>query len=1026
MIVPPEVALALSGVCLNVCSNAVYDIVTLGAKADLKDGERTTNAFDAQPNESLAQLLASTLEVFASKASVDFTIAATHLRRAILSPELAAILRLIYCYDASAGLTVDEKTPSLKEVRALFRQTMELLLPELRGAEDTAFDSLFEALIEATRQSLSEAANQGLLAAHEALSNERHRALLAELRSVRGELGFLSGNRIPELQEIDSFDAAYRKQVAQRHGSVTPPNVGSQVKVSIDRIFVAPRLSRVNSSSAEEQQVGLTALLTHLRHTVVLGTPGGGKSTLATKVCYDLATRFDQNLCSGRRLTPVLVVLREYMAAKRSRPCSILEFIELQAGSRYQVMPPKNVFEYLLRKGRVTVILDGLDELLETQDRAEVSSDVESFATAYPLVPILVTSREVGYEQAPLDPEMFIAFRLAPFVDEQITDYVTKWFDLEEGLSVGEAQIKRAGFLRESAIVPDLRSNPLMLALMCRIYTGENYIPQNRPDVYEKCSTMLFEQWDRNRDIKVGGAVGSITAHVRPAMMHLALWVYERPDGEGGIVESKLIAELAQYLHKRRFEDEIEAESVARDFAQFLCGRAWVLSDTGTRPSGERIFQFTHRTFLEYFAANQLVRVCGGPATLADRLLPRLQKSEWDVVAQLAIQIQNRTLEDAGDKMVRLLLDASSALNGNEKLSILSFTTRLLDFLVPRPGLIREMVDRGIDACVDHAIAMARARDEQVKQATPARHFVVASAPGTAMVDAIQVAFARCLPENAPILFDQLVKHCTELSKAPPLERAIVSFDFVLTLNGRMQSDGPAASREQVAGLLQGAVVSTIRDLGDRVRELFVASRAIANSLVMGGFAKLDEMILVHGAESMFRTEYWPSTLRIAHVPVASLVMMNLKPDGNENPWVKMLTDDVETALLKSPTPWLEARGQDHYYRPTMDVSFLTPTGAQDVVWKLKLETLTRSQRAILIFVVAVVLELKSRSETPTAVLKAKPPGSTDLAHTLFARFEENQSRAGIMEAISRLKISPPAEKVLLDWAQGDTTFVAS
>src|SRR5205823_13729081 len=114
---------------------------------------------------------------------------------------------------------------------------------------------------------------------------------------------------------------------------------------------------------------------------------------------------------------------------KKIRNCSILQFIESKANANYQVEPPPNAFRYMLLNGRAIVIFDGLDELLDTSYRLEISSDVESFCNLYPSVPVLVTSREVGYEQAPLDEERFEVFHLAPFDNEQVHEYINKWFD---------------------------------------------------------------------------------------------------------------------------------------------------------------------------------------------------------------------------------------------------------------------------------------------------------------------------------------------------------------------------------------------------------------------------------------------------------------------------------------------------------------------------------------------------------------------------------------------------------------------
>jgi hypothetical protein len=325
------------------------------------------------------------------------------------------------------------------------------------------------------------------------------------------------------------------------------------------------------------------------------------------------------------------------------------------------------------------VIFDGLDELLDTSSRQEVTGDVESFCTLYPSAPVLVTSREVGYEQAPLDQKRFESFRLSPFTEGQVEDYAKKWFGADEELTPEQKKQMAGAFLRESRIVPDLRSNPLMLALMCNIYRGENYIPKNRPDLYEKCAVMLFEKWDKKRGILVPLP---FEAHVRPAMQYLAHWIYSDERLQGGVTENSLVKKATEYLSKWLFDDPLEAEHAAREFIEFCRGRAWVFTDTGTTRTGERLYQFTHRTFLEYFTSAHLVRTNPTPDRLGPLLRPRIARREWDVVSQLAFQIQHRNVEGAGDELLTHLLDTVPKTSEKESSNLLSFAARCLQLLV--------------------------------------------------------------------------------------------------------------------------------------------------------------------------------------------------------------------------------------------------------------------------------------------------------------------------------------------------------
>jgi predicted NACHT family NTPase len=184
-----------------------------------------------------------------------------------------------------------------------------------------------------------------------------------------------------------------------------------------------------------------------------------------------------------------------------------------------------------------------------------------------------------------------------------------------------------------------------MLGLMCNLYRSEGYIPRNRPEVYEKCSVMLFERWDKGRNITVPLA---FEEHIRPAMQDLAFWIFATGELQGGVTEHELTQRTADYLCQWVFGDPQKAKQAASDFVRFCTGRAWVFTDLGTTREGERLFQFTHRTFLEYFTACYLVSIHQTPKLLADQLTPRIARGEWDVVAQLAFQIQSKQFRGGG------------------------------------------------------------------------------------------------------------------------------------------------------------------------------------------------------------------------------------------------------------------------------------------------------------------------------------------------------------------------------------------
>lgn len=121
---------------------------------------------------------------------------------------------------------------------------------------------------------------------------------------------------------------------------------------------------------------------------------------------------------------------------------------------------------------------------------------------------------------------------------------------------------------------------------------------------------------------------------------------------------------------------------------------------------------------MEYFTANYLVRISRTPEELKNILLPRVAKREWDIVAQLAFQIQDKKTEGAGDELLTALIEYSSKSEAEERWNIVSFATRCLEFIVPAPK-----VRRNITTAVVELYSNIKLHQESLKQVS--REFIV-------------------------------------------------------------------------------------------------------------------------------------------------------------------------------------------------------------------------------------------------------------------------------------------------------------
>jgi NACHT domain len=480
----------------------------------------------------------------------------------------------------------------------------------------------------------------------------------------------------------DAFEVTLRAEVAARYSQIEPPNLLGRERIEIERLFVTPQLRRTPGRSLKFDKFVNT-----MDRSVVLGNPGAGKSTLVAKTCVDLALNYGRIRTEGRPLTPWCIELRRLAADSRALESSLTDYFTYWAKASYQLAAPDGAFDWLLCRGRLFVVFDGLDELVDPHKRKDVRNAVESFCRRYTTTPVLVTSRFVGYNQAPLDPIIFDAFQLENFDARRVESYSRKWFDIrlrEESEPVRETNTSQ--FLRDSAPTGKLRENPLMLALLASLYKGPGSIPRNLPDVYDSCASLLFSTWDQLRGIEV---LLPFAEHVRPALRELAWWLFTNPTLAGGVTRPQAVTKTAEYLEMRRFGNHDKARASAEQFIDFCRGRAWVFTDQGTTAAGEDLFNFTHRTFLEFFAAEHLAFRKQTAEELVTELTPKIVKEQWDVVALIALQIKARNYPDGADDIVGALVQALRPFTGEELASGIAFLLRLLRGIVPSPPMTR-------------------------------------------------------------------------------------------------------------------------------------------------------------------------------------------------------------------------------------------------------------------------------------------------------------------------------------------------
>jgi hypothetical protein len=975
---------------LGLLTNAVWTMIH-GTAAEL--GKRISEKATIQNTLARSVPLATLLQRVGAGLSHNGQVKDKAVAAFLASPDLDSVLRHLFLAPLSGSdfSVIDAKTE--------FSLVARSRIPHLT---EEAADQVFGLLVEAAEITLQEAIGPGQSGAINALSQYRTRLLLSEVRAVKHHVEYLGQLQQYDPKTADAYESQYRGQALTRHKWIRPPAFDTARKYDIHELFVEPHLVTTDPQNpSKTTRIALGQLVESAHRAVILGNPGGGKSTLSAKLLVDVASGYPNFTVGGRRVTPVLVVLRDYGAARQSTRSSILRYLERCAESDYQLNPSPGTIEYLLNAGRLFIIFDGLDELLDTKDRQAISADVEAFAHLYSSVPILVTSREVGYEQAPLDHTVFATYRLSEFDDEQVEQYARKWFALDSDLSNTRRKEQTDAFLRESASVPDLRANPLMPSLMCNIYRGANYIPRNRPEVYQKCATMLFERWDRGRGIR---PTLPFEEHIRPTMMFLAHRIYSDVELQKGATEDQLVRAASQYLCPSRFESTDEAESAARAFVEFCKGRAWVFTDTGSTREGERLFQFTHRTFLEYFTAGHLVRSHITPKDLFALLIGRIEAREWDMVAQLAVQIQNQSVEGAGEELVRLLLAGAEAL-GEAGGNRLSFAARSLEFLVPFPRTTKAIATSVVD-CVCGVTAQSGVRrpDAWSGRAGMVADLFRAGAESYAIVEsAFEQRLLEVISGNGPAagIAAAIAMHLEHLH---------------ILQEGRGISGGPEARRAaELSRRLLKSSSAAIRRVGE-------TDWAVARLLIDRGKMEVGEAIAKHGAKVLclatpiVGTSAWYTEL--AYVFISRMV------SSDEASKARQAIEQFGHALPELTLPWILG-GE------LIDAHALAEYAELFTSGRLGADSKITGEVAAGVLAAAVVATEFAEQEDPErlSVLKSIVLDDREVDYglalitILIARVERKHGRY-CQEAFDVLNMPSLSRKIFEEWVGGRVTLV--
>jgi hypothetical protein len=309
---------------------------------------------------------------------------------------------------------------------------------------------------------------------------------------------------------------------------------------------------------------------------MVLGKPGAGKTTLL----HYIALHCDQ-IEFNPKLVPVFISLKTLAEnVKHPDEIDILRYIQKEyCGSNIS----EQEIKYLLDRGRILLLLDGLDEVPDEK----VGTLIQKINS---LSPRLVDKRFIvscrKESRAYISNKLFKFFlcKVANFEEQQITEFINNWFSQSR---VGTSQEREALANKldtklkdqQNKRIRELADTPLLLHLICLIFQENRDLPSKRVEIYKQGINLLLEKWNQFND-----RTQVNVEELRKALRGIAAITFE--NGKSFFEEGEVLRFIEHCPIKL---SDIEVSS------GLLVNKGW------------DIYAFSHQTFQEYLTAEYFV-----------------------------------------------------------------------------------------------------------------------------------------------------------------------------------------------------------------------------------------------------------------------------------------------------------------------------------------------------------------------------------------------------------------------------------
>jgi predicted NACHT family NTPase len=382
---------------------------------------------------------------------------------------------------------------------------------------------------------------------------------------------------------------------------------------------------------------------------VILGKPGSGKTTFIKHLAMDwYKNQFQPEsvvvFIELRRIRNDIwnlldVIGRELRLENWEQVETLLRISHeslLEENYTEQIRQFRQLVKDTLSKGKLLLLIDGLDEVPTKELRENVQLQLQDIAERYSKNRFILTCRT---QISNLIPIGFTMVEVADFNPEQVSNFVRNWFDVNNS-DDSKASRKWLEFdkaVSKNPALQELTSTPVLLSLMCLVFQDEGEIPEQVTWLYKKGIKLLLNRWNESKQIP-GWEMGNETYRKlsrdekEALLLSIAAYKFQNPQSFVLFEQEEIASQITQYL---KLSDSKEGVSVLKAMeAQhgLLIERA------------DELWSFSHLTFQEYFTTQWLTQLS------SEQLAENIFNPQWQRGIEQVVSSQQ-----PADRLIRLI-----------------------------------------------------------------------------------------------------------------------------------------------------------------------------------------------------------------------------------------------------------------------------------------------------------------------------------------------------------------------------------